>query len=108
VQAEEFSNQRLWVSLDVVVIILQDIPQKFVLSVTDGLEHVLAVSSVVKERAALALTGQRSHGVHLTHHQRCHQPVWTNAADIVFVVNLEYFADVVKGIRRIIRERIDG
>ena len=73
----------------------------------DGLEHVLAVSSVVEEGPTLALAGERCHRVHLPHHQRCHQSVGPDAPDVLLVVDLEQLPDVVERVRCVVCERED-
>ncbi len=60
-EAKKFGDEGVWVLLDVVIVVLEDVAEVLILAVADGLEHVLAISSVVKEGATLALTGQRSH-----------------------------------------------
>ena len=57
-QAEELSNQGIRVLLEIIVVILEDSPKKFILTVADGLEHVLAICSVVEERSTFTLAGQ--------------------------------------------------
>lgn len=60
-ETKKFSNQGIRILLNVIVIVLEDISQELVLSIVDGLEGILAVSSVVEERTTFTLTRQRSH-----------------------------------------------
>jgi hypothetical protein len=108
VQAVEFDDHGFGVLLEVVVVVLEYVLQQFVLALAHRFEHVLSVGGVVEETAALALAGQRSHGVYLAHHQGGHEAVGPDAADVLFVVDLEEFADVVEGVGGVVREGVDG
>lgn len=107
-QAEELSNQGIRVLLEIIVVILEDSPKKFILTVADGLEHVLAICSVVEERSTFTLAGQWGHGVYLAHHQRSHQSVGANAADVVLVIDFEDLANMVESVRSIVSEGINS
>jgi hypothetical protein len=108
VQSEELGDQGIRVLVDVEVVVFEDGPQKLILPIAYGLEHILPIGSVVEEGATLALTGQRGHRAHLAHHQRGHQFVGTDAVDVLLVVDFEYFADVVEGVGGVVGEGVYG
>lgn len=108
VQAVELGDHGVRILLQVVVVALEDRPQELVLAVLDCLEHVLPISRVVEEGAALALAREGSHRIHFSHHQRSHQPVRTDRSDVLFVVDVENLADVVERVGSVVGEGVDG
>lgn len=107
-QSEEFGDEGIGVLLEVIIVIFEDGTEEFILAVADGLQHVLAVCRVVEERSALALAGERGHGVDLAHHEGGHESVGADAADVVLVVDFEDLADVVEGVGSIVGEGVNG
>jgi hypothetical protein len=51
-QTIELREKRIWIFLDVVVVILQYFPEEFVLGVVDGFDNVLIISREIKEATA--------------------------------------------------------
>lgn len=54
-QSKELGDKCFWILLDVVIIVLQYLSQKFVLSIMNCLQRVLAVSSIIEEGATFSL-----------------------------------------------------
>ena len=103
-ESEETSNKCFRVSFDVVVVVFEYCPEEFVLFVSDGFEHVLAVSGVVEEGAGLALAGKRGHGVDFAKHQRGHQSIRSDAHNVILIVDVERFADMVESVWGVVCE----
>ena len=53
-QAVKLGKKRVWVLLDVRVVVLEDLAEKLVLGMVDGLDDVLVVSGEIEEAAALS------------------------------------------------------
>lgn len=103
----EFGYHRIWVLLQIIVVVLKNSPQKFILSILDSFKHVFTIGSVIKEGAAFTLTSQRGHRVDFTHHQRSHQSVRPDAANVILVINFEQFSYMVEGIGSVISKGIN-
>jgi len=50
------------------------------------------------------LACQRGHRADLTHHQRGHQFVRANAVDVIFIIDFEYFTDMIESVGSIVSE----
>lgn len=48
-KTEEFSNEGVWILFNIIIVVLKDASEELVLAVTDGLEHVFSICSVIKE-----------------------------------------------------------
>jgi hypothetical protein len=57
-QAVELGKKGVWVFLDVVVVVLEDLAEKLVFGVVDSLDDVLVVAGEVEKAAALAWRAQ--------------------------------------------------
>lgn len=108
VQAEEFSNESIGVIFDIRIVVFEDGSQMFVLPIMDSLEHILAISRIEEERPALTLTGESTQRSDLPHHKRSHEFVGADTVDVLFIVDVEYLADVVECIGGIVSETADA
>jgi hypothetical protein len=55
-ESVELREQGVWVVLDVVVVVLEDVAEEFVFALVDGLDDVFVVAGEVEE--AFALSGR--------------------------------------------------
>ena len=53
-QTIELREKRIWVFLDVIIVILQYLPEEFVLGVVDRFDNVLVISREIEEATAFA------------------------------------------------------
>lgn len=49
VKSEEFCNERIGIMVQVLVVTLENRPQKFILTVMNSFKHVFAVGGIVEE-----------------------------------------------------------
>lgn len=103
-EAKELGDERVRVLLYVVVIVFEYFAQMLVLPVVNSFEHILTIRSVVEKGSALALAGQSRQRGYFSHHEGSHEFIWSNAVNILLVVDVEHSSDVVEGVGGVVSE----